>query len=511
VNLVRSLRISQLQVNLAANFAGRIWGALIGIVFVPIYVRYLGIESYGLVGFFVALQATAQVLDFGLAATLNRELARLSALPDRRGEARDFVRTLEVGYWSVGGFLALGTWALAPLLAAQWIQAGSLPLVTVENAVRAMAVVLGLQWPLGIYYGGLMGLQRQASANALRIGMTTLAAVGAAVMLARISPDIGTFFLWQGIAAAGHLALAVTLLWRTLPASDHRPRFSWSMLRGSWKFAAGMTGITITAVIATQLDKVLLSGLLSLEMFGYYSLASVLAGGLRIVSAPMFDALFPRFSSLIALGDEPSLQTLYHRSAQLMSTLMIPLTAVLSLFAYEAVSVWTGSLSTGARTAPALALLALGNGINGLWMMPYTLQLAAGWTGLALGLNTFLIAGLIPALVVLAPRYGAVGAAGAWAGLNAIGLLAASWLTHRRILRRQWSLWAKQDIALPLVGGVVSTLAIRQLVPFTSVPGPQAAVAGLALVAATGASALLAPELRSWAVAQFYRMWPVRP
>ena len=510
MNLVRSLRISQLQVNLAANFAGRIWGALIGIVFVPIYVRYLGIESYGLVGFFVALQATAQVLDFGLAATLNRELARLSALPDRRGDARDFVRTLEVGYWSVGGFLTLSTWALAPLLAAQWIQAESLPLVAVENAVRAMAVVLGLQWPLGIYYGGLMGLQRQARANALRIGMTTLAAVGAAVVLARISPDIGTFFLWQAIVAAGHLALAVILLWRILPASDHCPRFSWSMLRGSWKFAAGMTGITMTAVIATQLDKVLLSGLLSLEMFGYYSLAAVVAGGLRIAAAPMFDALFPRFSALIVVGDELSLQSLYHRSAQLMTMLTGPLTAVLALFAYEIVNAWTGSELTAEQTAPVLALLALGTGINGLWVMPYALQLASGWTGLAFGLNVALIAALIPALVFLTPRYGPVGAAGAWAMFNAVGLLVAGVLTHRRVLRGEWLSWCWHDVGLPLLGALAVIHMVRvAMPPFLGTLG-QVAWMATAVLAAMGAALLLSNRLRAWTAVQFGRQGTAR-
>lgn len=502
MNLVRSLRITQLQVNLATNFAGRIWGALIGLAFVPIYIRYLGIEAYGLVGFFAVLQATVQVLDFGLAPTLNRELARLSALPNRRGQSRDLVRTLEVGYWGLGAILAMGTWALAPLLARQWIHAEGLPVPTVENALRAMAVVLGLQWPLGIYYGGLMGLQRQARANALRIVTTSVAAVGSAIVLARISSDIGAFFLWQGIVAAGHLALVVILLWRTLPPSDHRPRFSWTLLRGSWKFAAGMTGITVTAVVATQLDKVILSGLLSLEMFGYYSLAAVLAGGLRIVAAPMFDALFPRFSALIAVGDEPSLQSLYHRSAQLMSTLTIPLTAVLSLFAYEVVNVWTGSRLTAAQTAPVLALLALGTGINGLWVMPYTLQLASGWTSLGFGLNAALIAALVPALLFLTPRYGSVGAAASWAMFNTVGLVVASGLTHRRVQPGEWLPWAWHDVTQPLLGTVAVVMMFRVAAPSSVGTVGQVAWLAGALLAAMGAAVLSSHRLRSWAATQ---------
>jgi O-antigen/teichoic acid export membrane protein len=329
-------------------------------------------------------------------------------------------------------------------------------------------------------------------------------------VLAWISPDIGTFFLWQAIVAAGHLVVAVNLLWGALPASDHRPRFSWNMMRGSWRFAAGMTGITITAVIATQLDKVLLSGLLSLEMFGYYSLAAVLAGGLRIVATPMFDALFPRFSALIALGDQASLQSLYHRSAQLMSTLMIPLAAVLSLFAYEVVNVWTRSELTATQTMHVLALLALGTGINGLWLMPYALQLAMGWTSLAFGLNAALIAAFVPALILLTSRYGSVGAAGAWVGFNSVGLLVASGLTHRRVLQGEWPHWAWHDVGMPLLATIAVVLLVRVAMPTPLGTVGQVAWLGGALLTAMGAAFLSSNRLRSWAAVQLSQPGPTR-
>ncbi|MDQ3181857.1 MAG: polysaccharide biosynthesis protein, partial [Acidobacteriota bacterium] len=64
--------------------------------FVPIYLHYIGIESYGLIGIFSSIQAFIILLDFGLSPTLNRELARLSALTDRTQEMHDIKRTLEI-------------------------------------------------------------------------------------------------------------------------------------------------------------------------------------------------------------------------------------------------------------------------------------------------------------------------------------------------------------------------------------------------------------------------------
>ena len=48
-----------------------------GFVFVPVYISYLGIEAYGLIGLFATLQAWLSLLDLGLSPTLNREMARL--------------------------------------------------------------------------------------------------------------------------------------------------------------------------------------------------------------------------------------------------------------------------------------------------------------------------------------------------------------------------------------------------------------------------------------------------
>ena len=82
-----------LQKNITANFLGSTWQALIGLIFVPFYIKFMGIESWGLVGFFITLQAIFGLLDMGLTSTLNRELARLSVMPHKEQEMRNLVRT----------------------------------------------------------------------------------------------------------------------------------------------------------------------------------------------------------------------------------------------------------------------------------------------------------------------------------------------------------------------------------------------------------------------------------
>ena len=54
------------KLNTAANLAARVWTALVHLAFVPLYVRYLGIEAYGLIGVFTSLLALFALLDLGL-------------------------------------------------------------------------------------------------------------------------------------------------------------------------------------------------------------------------------------------------------------------------------------------------------------------------------------------------------------------------------------------------------------------------------------------------------------
>src|SRR5947207_15935736 len=126
--LSRIKRLGRLKLDLLANIAGVGWSALIQVACIPLYIKFMGIEAYGLIGFYLVLQATLQVLDLGLSPTMNREMARYSVLPEKAGEARDLVRTLEVGYWLIGAVIGATILITARLIATRWIRAGSFPI-----------------------------------------------------------------------------------------------------------------------------------------------------------------------------------------------------------------------------------------------------------------------------------------------------------------------------------------------------------------------------------------------
>ena len=167
-----------------------------GLVFIPIYIKFMGIESYGLIGIFTTLQVIFALLDVGLGSTLTREMARLSVLPHKGQEMRNLVRTLETLYWGIAVFVGITVVLLSPFISHHWVKAGQLSPKTIEQAFLIMGFIMVFQMPIGFYSGGLMGLQKQVLLNVINVCMNTLRGIGAVLILWLVSPTIQAFLLW---------------------------------------------------------------------------------------------------------------------------------------------------------------------------------------------------------------------------------------------------------------------------------------------------------------------------
>jgi O-antigen/teichoic acid export membrane protein len=441
--------------NIAANFTGSIWQALMGLIFIPLYIKFMGVESYGLIGIFATLQAIFIILDMGIGATLTREMARLSVLPGKEQEMRNLVRSLEVIYWCVSVFIGMVIMTISSLIAHYWVKAGQLPPQTIEQAIRIMGFAMALQWPASFYSGGLTGLQRQVLLNVINIGMSTLRGAGAVLILWLISPTIQAFFSWQIIISAINTFLLAFFLWHKLPSTEKRATFQIQLLKGIWRFAAGMSGISILATILTQLDKIILSKMLTLEMFGYYTLAGVFAMSLYRLIGPIFSAVYPRFTQLVSLADQDGLKKLYHASCQFMSVLILPVSVVVAMFSYEIMLIWTQSQMTAEKSYILVSILICGTALNGLMNIPYGLQLAYGWTRLALFANLIAIIMLAPMIVFMTFHYGALGGASVWVILNCGYVFISIHFMHKRLLLREKWNWYWHDVSLPLIASLL--------------------------------------------------------
>ena len=443
-----------LKYNLVANYLGQGWVAIMSLAFISLYIKYLGIESYGLIGLFALLQAWLSLLDMGMTPTLGREMARFTGDAHSAQSIRDLLRSIEVIAFWIAILIASVITLSANWIATSWLQVDFLPVDVVVQALMLIALVTAIRFMENIYRSSIIGLQRHVLYNVVNSVMATFRGLGAIGVLVWISASIEAFFIWQGVVSIVTLIILMILTYTILPRAERAGRFSLVALLGIRKFAGGTVSITLLALLLTQVDKILLSKLLSLKEYGYYTLAAIVAGGLYALISPITHSFYPRLCELHARNDHVGLINTYHKGAQLISVFGGSVAIVIILFSETFLRLWTQDPELAQRIATLLSLLMLGNLLNGLMWMPYHTQLAHGWTSLAILINIIAIAIIVPAILWVTPRFGVEGAAWVWVSLNAGYFLISIHFMYRRILITEKWRWYIKDVLIPLLSGI---------------------------------------------------------
>ena len=450
-----------LKASLGVNFAGRFWAGIVGFIATPLYLKWLGVEAYGLVGFYLLLQAVTGFFGAGLTSAANREIAAESPRAGGNLAAKlvGFGRTA----WALGLILGLGVGLSSEWLATHWLTVDRISPDAARRSILLMAPLLALQVPLDFYVGALQGMHRPALANLTMAGTATARALAGVLGLIFWTPTIETFF-WSQLLASLGLVLACEL-WVRPVGHWWRGPMPWANLRQSFRFSAGMTAVAFTGMVLSQTDRVVLSRALRLEDFALYALATTLANLLYNLIAPVQATYYPEFSRQVAASQSSRLAAIYHQACQRMAVVVMPAGAVMLFFARDLLALWTGRPDYAAKAAPAVMLLVGSRMISGLNSLPYALQYAYGYTSLVLKTNLVSIGVFIPLLYVLAQKFGAVGAAGGYLLLSLPFLVVIVWRTHRRLLPGEAGRWLWQDTAPPLGLALLTAGIMKWLQP----------------------------------------------
>lgn len=440
---------SRLSGNVVANLIGVGWNGLLTIVATPWYIALLGMEGYGLVGFWLVLQAVLSLLDLGLGATALREFAAADGLREGARRRVDLLLTLECIYWPIAALLAVVLFAGGGWVAGHWLNITSFSEASVTRSIQWMAIAIGVQFPNALYFSGLAGLQRQGTLNALQMtGNTLRHGGGVAVLYWR--PDPALFFLVQAVVTALQTLATRAVLWRlSREQSRDRPRLQWGLIKGVWRFSAGMASTTIAGVLLANTDRLALSKLMPASELGKYALAWTAAGLLQLGIQPFYRAYFPRFTQLFAAGDAEGLRREYYQGCRLVAAFIIPLAAMGWVFAPEIFRVWTGSAD--ATVVRVFRWLLLGLGAAGLMWLPAAFQQAHGWTRLHAAMMLGALVVGVPSLWWTIGLWGAAGATAVWVLHGVSDATLGLWLMHKRLLRGELVSWCRAVILPPLL------------------------------------------------------------
>ncbi len=494
--------------NTFATYASQFYVTFIAIIMLPMYVRYMGAESYGLIGFYSMMQAWFQLLDMGLTPTITRETARYKGGGLDAMGLRHLLRALEGIFIGIALLGALGMIAGSGFIATSWLMVEQLPLVEVQQAIMLMAVIVALRWVCGLYRGAITGFERLVWLSGFNTAIATARFVLVIPFFIIVGTRPGQYFTYQLVIALVEVTVLIFKTYYLLPRvkQNRRTPWRWRPLRDVLKFSLTIAFTSTVWVLVTQTDKLVLSKLLPLSEYAYFTLAVLVANGILVVSGPISGTLLPRMTVLNAENNEAGLIRLYRQATQLVGVIAMPAAMVMAFFAEQLMWAWTGDADIAHKAAPVLTLYAIGNGLLALAAFPYYLQFAKGDLKMHLTGNLLFVMIFIPLLIWATGKYGMIGAGYAWITANLFPFVIWLPLVHARFIKGLHSKWLLKDVLpiflLPL--GVAFLLS-----KYVKWPASQFAV-GIDLVLIGLGLGVVAALSSTWVRARIYRKFETR-
>lgn len=404
--------MSKLSRNILYNLGGQ--GLLLALSFVATRVVYrrLGDEALGVIyAGYLLNSLVSGALIAGLSQTLVREIAQ-NAQKDSRIVSQ-IISTANILFWTAYGCGVLVAWLGTPWVVENWLNIHHLDPTTAATAIRLMLTgsLVGLVTPL--YSGISYGYENSWLVNAIDVSTAALRQFGTLVI---IELGGGLLLITAWIAFSFFLAvplywlgLAPTVRWRTLFT------FAWSkpIIQRTYRFATGMMLVTLTGLAQTQIDKLVVSRLLPVGAFGYYSFTQNTAQRTNALRAAVGTALMPSFSGLAASGEMKRLSRQYTIALDILSIGSLPLYAAVA-FAFPFLLQFMFGEEVANQLRPVSTLLILASFMSSTTGPAYNLALAMGHSRLVARANLVSVILSIPTSIVLIFRWGLNGAGMSW-------------------------------------------------------------------------------------------------
>jgi len=450
--------------NIIANFIGRFWSVLSNFIFIPLYISFLGLESYSIISFTFVINGILALMDGGLTSTLSREFA--SNQNSWQEKIKTF-RTLETFYFLILIFAISIIIFGSNFVAYEWLNLENISPKEVSIYIKIIGVEVGFRLIGRFYLGAFIGLEKQVKANIYEISWGVLRN-GLVLIPLFFTHSLKVFFIWQTISTILYV-LVIKLdigkvLYKNITSIFKKPIIEIKVLKNIWKFAGGMMLISIVAGLNGQMDKIALSKLLSIEALGLYTLAYALTNGLNMVSSPVTTAILPRMTALFTGGKNNEALVLFNKSFILLSIFIFSLAASMMFFSKELLWVWTNNMDLAERAHVNVFWLAIGMAFLGISNLPFNVAIANGYTRYnnLLGIVSLVIT--MPGYWILTKLYEGVGAAFTFSFVQVIITVVFLYLVNRRFLKLTLKKLYINNIIVPITISFTVTFFLSNII-----------------------------------------------
>jgi O-antigen/teichoic acid export membrane protein len=392
--------------NAGYNIAGTLIPLVVSVATVPLYIRVVGVERYGVLALCWLILGFLGFLNFGMGPAIAQRLASLAEAPEAERE-----QVFWAGTWLSLAMGAVGA-ALVLLIGGGYFQSLSSVPSSFSAEIRQALPWLALMMPIvlvgGVFSGALQGRAQFLTMNLLNCAgsvLMSLLPLGAALWL---GPRLATLI---GASVAGRvLILAFTYLAcaRTVPAK-HVRRPQPALMRRLAAFGGWVTITSLLVPIVVTMDRFVIGAVAGAAAVTIYTIPYNLVSRMTILGGSLASALYPRF----ATATPTEADDLAAEGASALVSLLTPLTVLLIATLGPFLQLWIGHDLAG-RSAPVAYVLVFGFWVNSTAQIPYVFLEARGRPELNAIVHIVYVIPYLAVLYFCLSTFGVLGAAMAW-------------------------------------------------------------------------------------------------
>ena len=410
---------SLLTRNTFLNLIGQGTPLLAAIFAIPMLIRSLGTDRFGVLTLVWMVIGYFSLFDLGLGRALTKLVA------EKLGAGQE--DEIPILVWTslflmlVAGLLG----AVAIGLLSPWLVQSVLKIsIPIQNETLQAFYVLALSIPVVISAAGLRGLleahQRFDLCNAVRIPTGIFTFLGPLLVLPfsqSLLPIVAVSVMGRLIAWLAYLLLCFYVM----PSLRRGIALHKLVVRPLLSFGSWMTVTNIISPLMVYLDRFLIGAFISMTAVAYYATPYEVVTKLWLIPGALVSVLFPAFSTSF-VQDYNRTGILFRHGVKYLFLALFPLTLVIVTMAHEGLDIWLGAEFSHHSTR-VLQWLAVGVFMNSLAHIPFALVQGVGRPDLTAKLHLSELPIYLFAVWWLIGAYGIEGAAIAWVARVAVDAL----------------------------------------------------------------------------------------
>lgn len=410
--------------NATYNLIGAVLPILLALITVPLYLKLVGPDRYGVLAIAWLLLGYFGLFDLGLGKATTYSIAALKDAPAQ--ERADVFWTAIVTNVAMGLVGALVLWAAAAFFFDQIFKVDAALRPEISAAVPYLALAVPIATMTGVLTGALQARDRFLETNMISVLSTSLFQVLPVIVALIWGPNLSQLLL----AAVVARLIAILILWwrcRVFVTGGQKIRYDRSQIKDLLGYGGWVTVTGLFGPILVILDRFAIGAVLGATAVAIYTVPFQLAQRITIFPHALVSAVFPRLPT--ATPEERA--ALSDKAIRvLLAGISLPILAAIYIL-HPFLDLWVGK-AIGRQAADVGVLIVLGYWANAFAVVPYSWLQGTGRPDIV----TKVLLAQIPVYLVLLyfgmKEFGLIGCAAVFAFRCSVDFLLLWWAARRK-------------------------------------------------------------------------------